>query len=326
MQQSGTRESLRGLSVVTERVVWASGARGTFLRTTDGGMTWRADTIAGATALDFRDVHGFSAETALVLSAGSDARVYRTSNGGRTWTLAYSSHAPGVYFDGMAFWDGRNGIAYSDPVAGRFFVIVTSDGGLSWREISGDALPRPLEGEAGYAASGTGIAVSGRSHVWFGTGGGARNRIVYSRDRGASWLVADVPMQADTSGSGIYSLAFIDTLRGVAVGGTFRRPTAAKGNAAVTSDGGRTWTAVTQQPPRGYRSAVAIVPGTPAPTLIATGTSGTDFSVDGGKSWSPLSDEGFNSIAFSSAAAGWAVGDRGRIVRFSGTVPIVRRE
>jgi photosystem II stability/assembly factor-like uncharacterized protein len=324
-QQSGTRESLRGLSIVNERVVWASGNRGTFVRTTDAGMTWKADTIPGATSLDFRDVHAFSADAAVVLSAGADARVYHTGDGGRTWALAYSNRAPGVFFDGLAFWDASHGIAYSDPVNGRFLLIATSDGGRSWREIPSENFPRPLESEASYAASGTGIVVTGKSHVWFGTGGGERTRVFHSSDRGHSWTVADVPMAAGGAGAGIYSLVFVDSLRGVAVGGNYQQASSADGNAAFTIDGGRTWTAVAEQAPRGYRSVVTAVPGTPAPTLIASGTSGTDYSVDGGRTWSPLSDEGFNAVAFASAAAGWAVGDRGRISKFSAMVPIVRR-
>jgi photosystem II stability/assembly factor-like uncharacterized protein len=325
MQQSGTRESLRGLSVVSERVVWASGNRGTVLRTIDGGMTWRSDTVAGASALDFRDIQAFSADTALVLSAGADARIYRTTDGGRSWTLSYSNRSNGVFFDGMAFWDRRNGIAFSDPVNGSFLVITTADGGLTWREIAADALPAPLSGEAGFAASGTNVAVAAANNVWIGTGGGARTRVLASSDRGTSWRAVDVPMLAGVEASGIYSLAFIDALRGVAVGGTYAQPALARGSAAWTADGGRTW-AASDSFPRGYRSVVAVVPGTPAPTLVASGTNGTDYSVDGGRTWSALSDEGFNALAFASAAAGWAVGDRGRIARFAGPIPIVRRD
>jgi photosystem II stability/assembly factor-like uncharacterized protein len=288
-------------------------------------MTWKADTIPGARALDFRDVQGFSAESAVVLSAGEDARIYHTTDAGRSWTLRYSNRTPGVFFDGMAFWDAQHGIAYSDPVAGKFLVIVTSDGGLTWKEIAAELLPAPLAGEAGYAASGTGITTAGRSHVWFGTGGGAQTRVIFSSDRGASWRAATVPMLAGADGPGIYSLVFVDTLRGVAVGGSYRMPDSSSGTAAFTVDGGKSWVAVDSMAPRGYRSAVAVVPGTPAPTLIATGTNGTDYSVDGGRTWGALSDENFNAVAFASAAAGWAVGDRGRIARFTGTVPIVRR-
>ncbi len=55
-QNSGTTVSLRGISAVNTSVVWASGASGTWLRTIDGGSTWRAATVPGATDLDFRGV------------------------------------------------------------------------------------------------------------------------------------------------------------------------------------------------------------------------------------------------------------------------------
>src|SRR5947209_7804604 len=63
-QRSNTTADLRGVSAVSARVAWASGTGGTVLRTTDGGRTWRADTVPGAGALDFRDVHGVSASVA----------------------------------------------------------------------------------------------------------------------------------------------------------------------------------------------------------------------------------------------------------------------
>jgi photosystem II stability/assembly factor-like uncharacterized protein len=37
-QTVDTKASLRGLSVVNEKIVWASGTGGTFLRTIDGGQ------------------------------------------------------------------------------------------------------------------------------------------------------------------------------------------------------------------------------------------------------------------------------------------------
>src|SRR5687767_266216 len=84
--QSGTSAELRGLSVVSTSVAWASGARGTVLRTTDGAH-WQAISVPGAEKLDFRDIHAVNADTALVMSAGpGDAsRIMRTDDGGKTW-------------------------------------------------------------------------------------------------------------------------------------------------------------------------------------------------------------------------------------------------
>ena len=42
LQTSGTSERLRAVSAVNAKVAWASGNRGTVLRTDDGGAHWVA--------------------------------------------------------------------------------------------------------------------------------------------------------------------------------------------------------------------------------------------------------------------------------------------
>ncbi|HEX5724975.1 MAG TPA: hypothetical protein VFX98_05890 [Longimicrobiaceae bacterium] len=313
-QASGTTASLRGISVVSADVAWASGSGGTFLRTTDGGRTWRADTVPGATGLDFRDVHAADATTAYLMSAGDGAlsRIYKTTDGGRSWTLQLTLSQG--FLDGMAFRDARRGIALSDPVDGRFLVLATEDGGGAWRPLPPEGLPPALPGEAAFAASGTGIAVSG-DNVWFGTGAGAQARVFRSADAGRTWTVTTLPMAGGSQGAGVFSLAFVDARRGVAVGGDFETPDDPTGNAARTEDGGRTWIAVAGAAPRGYRSGVAHVPGTAPPLLVAVGTSGSDYSTDFGESWSPIDTVGYNAVAAAGPDAVWAVGPRGSVAR-----------
>ena len=238
-QTSPTKASLRGISAVSARVAWASGTGGTFLRTVDGGATWRADTIPGAAGLDFRDVHAVDGSTAYLMSAGEggQSRIYRTTNGGRSWTLQFTNPHPKGFFDGMAFRDAERGIAYSDPVDGRFLVITTSDGGRSWTELPRESFPPALPGEAAFAASGTGIAVRGDT-VWFGTGGGAVARVFRSTDRGRTWTVVPTPLMAGKASAGVFSVAFVDARNGMAVGGDYASPAAVEGNVARTTDGG----------------------------------------------------------------------------------------
>src|SRR4029077_12832200 len=84
-----TTASLRGLSVVSEKVVWASGTGGTVLRTVDGGKNWSAMIVPGAEKLDFRGIRAFDDKTAVILSSGKaedgQARIYRTTDAGKTW-------------------------------------------------------------------------------------------------------------------------------------------------------------------------------------------------------------------------------------------------
>lgn len=319
-QSSGTSASLRGLSAVSRSVAWASGSGGVYLRTVDGGSTWRADTVPGATHLDFRDVQGIDANTAYLLSAGEGplSRIYKTNDGGRSWNLQFLNEHPRGFFDGMAFWDADNGIAFSDPVDGRFLVITTSDGGMSWRRVAPESIPPALPGEAAFAASGTGIVVQGRNNVWFATGGGTIARVFRSVDRGRTWTVTTTPMPAGNS-AGIFSLAFRDERNGVAVGGDYLKPGDARNNVLVTRDGGHTWALPAGTPPAGYRSAVTYLPG--APRLIAVGTSGSDYSTDGGVNWVRMDSVAYNSVSVApGAGAAWAVGPRGRIGRFTGTI------
>ncbi len=313
-QTSGTSVRLRGVSAVDGRVAWASGDKGTFVRTTDGGKTWTAGTVPGAEALDFRDVDAFSASTAYLLSIGEGdkSRIYKTVDGGKTWALQFTNTTPGAFFDGMAFWDEKNGIAFSDPVEGRFLLVATTDGGKRWKPVPADALPPALPKEAGFAASGTSIAVLDKGHVWFGMGGPAA-RVVHSADRGRTWTVATTPL-ATGEGAGVFSLLFWSEREGIAVGGNYKSPEDKSGNLALTRDGGKTWSPPTGERPAGYRSCVARVRAGKGTVLVAVGPTGSDVSTDGGQGWSPLGTQGFHAIASArSLPVAWAVGEEGRI-------------
>jgi len=321
-QTSPTDMELRGLSVVSPSVVWASGQRGTVVHTEDGGAHWTRDTIPGAGALDLRAIAATSPATAHAISIGDSSRVYRTTDGGRTWSLRWSATRKGTFLDAIRFWDARHGMAMSDPVDGKLVLIVTSDGGESWQEIPADRLPPALPGEGGFAASGTCLAVVGEAHVWIATGGAATARVYHSPDRGATWTVHDTPLRAGIPSAGVFSVAFRDARHGVIAGGDYEKPALRGRNLATTSDGGATWTLTdSAATPAGYRSAVAIVPGTRANTLVAVGLSGTDVSVDNGATWRSVDSTAYNSVAFASPSAGWAVGPKGRIARWVGPVP-----
>ena len=324
-QTSPTDVELRGLSIVSPSVVWASGQRGTVVHTTDGGVHWTRDTIPGAGTLDLRAIAATSPATAHAISIGDSSRVYRSTDGGRTWSLRWSAMRKGTFLDAIRFWDARHGIAMSDPVDGKLLVITTSDGGDTWQEIPSDRLPPALQGEGGFAASGTCLAVYGTSHVWIATGGAASARLYHSPDRGATWTVHDTPLRAGVASAGVFSVAFRDERHGVIAGGDYEKPSLRGRNLATTSDGGATWTLTdSAATPAGYRSAVAIVPRTRANTLVAVGLTGTDLSIDGGATWQRADSTGYNSVAFASPTAGWAVGPKGRIARWSGAVPDAR--
>ena len=318
-QSSGVTVRLRGVSAVTENVAWASGAGSTILRTADGGATWQKLPPPSADRLDFRDVDAVDERTAYVLSIGSGpaSRIFKTTDAGATWETQFVNQDPDAFFDAMAFWDAANGIAVSDSVNGRFVMLTTDNGGRSWTPVPADRLPAALPNEGAFAASGTNVTVLGQNHVWFATGAAAKARVLRSTDRGRTWAIAETPIAAGPS-AGIYSIAFRDATHGVVVGGDYAKEADAVDNLAITSDGGATWSLVSERALSGFRSVVAYRPGTKG-TFLAIGPLGSDLSHDDGRTWSRLEGPGFDTFSFArTGTVGWGAGAQGRIgvIRF----------
>jgi len=314
IQSSGTAAEFRGLHAVNDRVVWAAGRGGVVARTTDGGNTWTADTIPGASNLFLIAIRALDQRRAWALgtafSGGSAARIYRTVDGGRTWRLQYENTTAGVFFDGMAFWDANNGIAFGDPLEGRFTLLVTRDGGARWTPVPAERSPEAQAGEAAFAASGTAIALGGKREVWIGTGGGPRARVLYSADRGATWRASDTPATAGPA-KGIFGVAFRDRRRGVAVGGDYQNREASVGNLMRSVDGGRTWQLMTSPGLTGVQYGVSAAGRR---TFVSAGPTGSAISNDDGATWRRLEGPGFNTVSCAAAIC-WAAGVEGRIAR-----------
>jgi photosystem II stability/assembly factor-like uncharacterized protein len=312
-QTSNTRASLRGVSAVDARIVFASGSGGAWLATTDGGVTWRAAQVPGAETLDFRGIRAIDARTVYLMSAGAggNSRIYKTSDAGEHWTLLFTNPDPKGFFDAIAFWDARHGIVVGDPLDGRAEILTTDDGGASWQRRNP---PAALPNEGSFAASNSCLALFGKRDAWFATGGPGAARVFHSKDRGRTWTVAATPVRHDGAAAGIFSLAFAGARHGIAVGGDYSKDGEDRQNIALTSDGGRTWLAPPDAGPKGFRSAVACLPG--RELWIVTGTSGSDVSSDGGKTWKLFDRGAYNAMSFAPGGDGWAVGPQGRIARF----------
>jgi photosystem II stability/assembly factor-like uncharacterized protein len=312
-QAIATDADFRGLSVVSAKVAWVSGTKGTFARTDDGGKTWSVGTVPGAEKLDFRDVEAFGESTAYLLSAGpsEDSRIYKTTDAGKTWTLQFKNADRDGFFDAIAFWDEQHGVALGDPVKGKYQLIATDDGGAHWKPLPGENLPAALPSEGAFAASGTCLIARDKNDAWFVTGGAKVARVFHSTDRGRSWTVSETPVAAGVESAGIFSIAFRDREHGIIVGGDYKKPNATSATAATTAVGGKTWTIAKQPPP--YRSAVAWAKD----RWIAVGISGSSVSLDDGVTWKELDRENYNSVAFAPTGEGWAAGPKGRVARWA---------
>ena len=144
-----TKASLRGLAVVSEKVIWASGTGGTVLRSIDGGKNWSVNKVPEAEKLDFRDIEAFDADTAYILSIGpgESSRIYKTTDGGKSWKLQFKNTNEKAFFDAVAFWDKTHGIAMSDPVDGKYVLIETTDG-ETWKPLDTSQMPNAASGSA----------------------------------------------------------------------------------------------------------------------------------------------------------------------------------
>jgi photosystem II stability/assembly factor-like uncharacterized protein len=320
VKPTGSTSQFRGLAAVSKDVAWVAGSNGQVLRTLDGGKKWQNVSPPGQTLL-FRDVEAFDAKRAVILAIGpgEDSRIFRTADGGKTWAESFRNTDPNAFYDCLDFNNSRNGLALSDPVDGKFRIAATSDGGKSWKVQSTNGMPAALPGEFAFAASGTClVAGSGRS-AWFATGGGDRPRVFRTIDGGRHWKVSDSPM-ASGEAAGIFSLSFRNQLQGVAVGGDFATEGDAVKGASYTTDGGRTWKLVpADKAPKKYRSGSAYVPGT-AKTFVAVGPTGSDVSVDGGRSWKQFDSGNYDSVECAGhgrQAGCWASGAKGLVSRLS---------
>lgn len=324
-----TKVNMRGVHAITPTICWIGGSSGTVLRTTNGGKDWSTFKIPGADSLDFRDIHAFGRETAIAMSAGpaelDKGKIYRTDNGGDTWSLVYQTTQSGVFLDGIDFWNKNQGICLGDPINGRLFILTTEDGGKSWQELPMEDRPQAQSGEACFAASGTSILAVGKDKAFIGTGGGKMARVFRSEDMGRHWQVSETPMPAGPT-SGIFGLHFWSKKNGIAVGGDYKNTSDTTKNVLLTEDGGVTWKFGASTKPLGLKEAVALYHKRYATwngdsqirsddfALVAVGPSGSSSSTKQGKSWQTIGNEPFHAVSFA-GNVGYAVGGKGLIAK-----------
>jgi photosystem II stability/assembly factor-like uncharacterized protein len=302
--------SLRGLSVVNDQVIWASGSKGTVGLSLDGGQTWNWQVVKGFETSDFRDIEGFDGKTAVIMAIGEPAYILKTYNGGESWKIVFTDSTKGMFLDAMEFWDGGNGIVVGDPINNQIFVARTADFGTTWETYSSSKMARTETGEAMFASSGTNIRKISNLEAVVVTGGTRSRLMIHER-------FVDLPLLQGGSSTGANSIAFSSALprkaRMVVVGGDFTNDKSSEKNCAYSTDMGRTWK-TPAIPPKGYRSCVEFIG---PDRLITCGTSGVDISDDGGKTWKLISTESFHVVQKSkSGNAVYLAGSGGRIAKF----------
>jgi photosystem II stability/assembly factor-like uncharacterized protein len=282
----------RGLSVIDDKFFWMSGQHGTVCRSFDGGTSIACMTVPGCEMMDFRSVYGFDQNKVIVANIGSPAKMMLTEDKGTTWNEVYSNDHPDAFIDGIDFWNDQVGIAYGDPIDGKMLLLITLDGGKTWKDLPFDSRPNLEPGEGSFAASGTSIRCYGDGKVHIATAGNV-SRLFTSDDLGGFWQQKAVPIIQGEPSTGIFSFDFLNDNQWVFVGGDYNKEDGTTDHIFLTANQGESWI-VPKTPTRGYRECVQFISET---SIIAVGPNGIDVSNDSGINWKPFSDEkGFHVI------------------------------
>ena len=304
--------SIRAIEIIGNNLAFAAN-KGTFGMYNFGNNTWRTNTQKYDSLVpEYRAVAATN-DDFFMLSVGSPALLYKTGDSG-AMELVYKEENEKAFYDAMAFWNNKEGIAMGDPTNNCISIIITRDGGKTWKKLSCDLLPEVIEGEAAFAASNSNIAIKGNK-TWI-LSGGMTSRVYFSPDKGETWEVFDTPLLDGKATTGGYTMDFYDENFGIILGGDYTNPEGKTGNKAFTKDGGRTWELIAEGEEPGYKSSVRFIPNTGGEKIIATGFSGISISKDSGETWKELSKEGFYTLRFKNDSVAYAAG-KGRIAKLT---------
>jgi photosystem II stability/assembly factor-like uncharacterized protein len=358
MQESGTTASLRGIFSVDGTIAWASGTGGTVLKTIDGGAQWRKCAIPDASkdgaTLDFRGVQAWDADTAIVMASGPGEknRLYKTTDGCKTWMLLLKNADPEGFYD--AFWFNAiygEGMLLGDPVKGQFTILETKDGGATWKRDKSKSLELKGASLAAFAASNSSIGKASRGEgdtrgpgtdffPGFVAGGksGAflierwegrsKTKTRFSQGRYANvfslpdWNRRALPVAAGVESAGAFALALRYT--GASCEdcgfGMYWHLVAVGGDYGKPNES--TGTAAASSTDGGWTWTASAKPphgyrsavqwSESLKLWITVGTNGSDISRDDGKTWQPIDGGNWNALSLP-----FVVGPKGRIARLN---------
>lgn len=308
--------SIRGLDVLSESCVWISGSGGEYCFTTDKGQTWTMGTVPGAEALDFRDVHAFSEESALLMSAGpgNASRIYRTDDAGESWALTHQNEEADGFFDGMDFLNDEEGILFSDPIDSKLNLLTTEDGGRNWSRLSPATLPELKKGEYAFAASGTSIMYDWEGGIWIVTGGSTA-RIWHGFSLDGPWEITTPPTIHGDAAAGLFSIAPRSVIKRIAVGGHYIDTEKSGSNIVLWDEESLGWYV-----PEGGKMLpfMECVRWISSKAVMAAGPPGVYLSTDIGQTWEQVSDLGFHTFDVSEKGrTGWLASNHGKVMKMT---------
>ena len=308
---SPTTSLLQAISIVDETTVWISGHQGSFVRSADAGKSWELFQHPTGDTLQFRDIHAFSESKVILMSAGPGAlsRMF-TFVAPDSWEENFVMADPLGFLDCIDFWDDQNGIAYGDAIDNYPYILLTSDGGQSWKRADTTQMPFAGKGEGGFAASGTCVTTGEDGKAWIATGAGGSARIILTEDYGKTWNAIESPLvKGDAAGN--TSISMIGNV-GLVTGGDLTKPEEYSDNCAFTFDSGNQWSLASQPKTKGAFYGGALARAGDDYFAFVCGPKGIDYSSNFGESWENLDTLNYWAVSFA-GKVGYASGTGGKI-------------
>ena len=251
----------------------------------DAGKTWTFSGLRDTLAIGRLIVHPKNPDIAFVAALGHpfgpnpERGVFRTTDGGKTWTkvlfkdentgaidIAFDPSNPNVLFAGL--WQARRspwGMDSGGPGSGLYR---STDGGTTWKQLSGHGLPEGTLGRIGVA-----VAYANPNRVW-ALIEADKGGLFRSDDGGETWTLANGDRQYRQRAF-YYTHVFADprSPEGVYVlnTGMYR-----------SIDGGKTFRPI--RVPHGDNHGLWIDPNDPD-RMIESNDGGANVSTNGGASW-----------------------------------------
>lgn len=292
--------SIRSLSVPSAQVIWASGSKGMIAKSIDEGKTFEWLQVKGFEKRDFRAMHAWNDQEAIIVAVSAPAIILKTKDGGLNWYQVYENKDTAMFLDAIHFKDDYNGTIIGDPIDGVIFMLTTNNRGEHWAKVPTTNFTSTLKnGEAFFASSNSNLVQVGLNQLL--VTGGLTSRL---------WIngvAKDMPIIQGTNSTGANSIAVSPNHQKlIIVGGDFTQDKKSDANIVgytLLLEPKSDYKHLTQkklllQPlklasPNGYKSSVEFINNR---LIITCGTSGVDISTNSGKSWQKISDVSFHVV------------------------------
>jgi photosystem II stability/assembly factor-like uncharacterized protein len=301
------------------------------------GVDWSTFTFTDEAGQVGQDISAIDKLNAFI---GIGKRLYKTIDGGATWTKmdAYKYSVQGLHF-----FNKNEGWAYGADTIAPFKQVIslTTDGGNTWKHIGGNnnllpmgtsvnsTIPNVLASEdfisVGYSNNST-YSIIGETIIL-----GKRKTVWISHDKGYNWKVINSPLFPKKIAA--MNVAAKDSLNFMIAGDSDYATYAAKPSISfATNDGGNNWI---EGAPQSTTGAIHYIPKT-AGTFILTGhfnfgsgAAGTYITYNFGRNWAQLDNTRILSLSFNSKGQGLGAccnntwfGTAGRLFRWTFQLPV----